>query len=56
MSKYNKAIVSVVGALLTWYSTYAPKSYDHWLPLLLGVATALGVFGVKNSVTIPPAA
>jgi len=52
MSKYNKALAAVVGALLTLWSTYAVSSYTHWLPLVVGLLTAVGVYSVPNT---PPA-
>lgn len=49
MSKYNKAWVALIGVLVTWAAAYAPASYSHWLQLLVGLLTALGVYQVANS-------
>jgi hypothetical protein len=48
MQKYRKAIVAGLTAILVGWSTYAPASYNHWLPLVIGVLGALGVYGVSN--------
>lgn len=49
LSKYAKGYTAFVGAVLMFWSTYAPTSYSHWLPGVLGLLTAAGVVGVKNT-------
>ena len=52
---YNKAITAAVGAIIVWVTTYAPASYTHWLPLIVGVLTAVGVYQVPNiDASVPP--
>ena len=55
MSQYAKAYVALATSVLAYWSTYAPASYNHWLPLIIGLLGSLGVFGVPN-VTPPPSA
>lgn len=51
MQKYNKTIVAVVGAALTWaISTYAgDPDVSKWLSLVTAVLTAAGVYQVRNA-------
>jgi hypothetical protein len=51
MTKYNKLIVAVIGAALTWaIGNYAGNDVvQHWLSLATALATAAGVFQVKNA-------
>jgi hypothetical protein len=51
MSKYNKAYTAVVAGLLSYWSTYAGSSYNHWLPLVVSLLGALGVYSVRNGTT-----
>lgn len=52
MSQYNKFIVAAFGAALTWaIATYAnDPDVNKWLSLVTAVATALGVYQVRNEV------
>lgn len=46
MSKYSKFIVALVGVVLT----VVAQQYGavHWVQVVISVATALGVYQVKN--------
>lgn len=50
MGRYNKALVATFGAALTWaVATYAgDPEVAKWLSLISAVATALGVYQVRN--------
>jgi hypothetical protein len=50
LAKYNKTIVAVVGAALTWaIATYAgDPEVSKWLSLVAAVLTAAGVYQVPN--------
>lgn len=52
LSKYNKALVAVTGAALTWaLATYGgDPEWAKWLSLASAIATALGVYQVPNKV------
>ncbi|MEO5499462.1 MAG: hypothetical protein ABIR46_03110 [Candidatus Saccharimonadales bacterium] len=52
LSKYNKALVAVVGVVLTWaLATYGgDPEWAKWLSLASAIATALGVYQVPNKV------
>jgi len=55
MSKYRKTISAVVTGVLGWFgvviaSEAATISQSEWLMLAVGLATALGVYGVSNDV------
>ena len=51
ISKYNKTIVAIVGAALTWaVATYAgDPEVSKWLSLATAILTAAGVYQVRNS-------
>lgn len=51
MGAYNKTIVAVVGVLVVFATTYLPTGYDHWLQLIVGLLTALGVYSTANDTT-----
>lgn len=53
MSPYRKTIAAVVGAALTWgtvvtQSKPAPVTAAEWIAGGVLLATAVGVYGVKN--------
>lgn len=50
LTKYNKTVVAVVGAALTWaIATYAGDAeVSKWLSLVTAVLTAAGVYQVTN--------
>lgn len=53
MKKYRKTITAVVTGVLGWAgvviaSDAAKISQSEWLMLAVGLATALGVYGVTN--------
>lgn len=50
LQKYNKTIVAVVGAILTWaIATYGgDPELAKWLSLASAIATAAGVYQVPN--------
>jgi hypothetical protein len=59
MGQYSKTITAAVGVLVLFGTTYLPTGYDHWLQLIVGLLTALGVYGVTNAappvvVSTPP--
>jgi hypothetical protein len=54
--KYSKTIVAVVGAFILWAklvvdSPSADVTSGEWIALLIGIATAIGVYGVTNKTT-----
>lgn len=51
MSKYNKTIVAIVGAALTWaVATYASDpDVSKYLSLVTAILTAAGVYQVRNT-------
>jgi hypothetical protein len=53
MQKYNKTIVAVIGASLTWsIVTFAgDPEISKWLSLVSAVLTAAGVYQVANKET-----
>lgn len=53
LQKYNKAVVAIVGAIVTWLvSNYAGNAdVQHWLGLVLAVLTAAGVYQTPNKGT-----
>lgn len=56
MDRYRKTITAVVGAVIAWVTlvlTSAPDSITgpEWLSGAIGLATALGVYGVPNDHT-----
>lgn len=50
LQKYNKTLVAVIGAALTWaVSTFGgDPDVAKWLSLAMAVATAAGVYQVPN--------
>lgn len=48
--KYNKTLVAIVGAALTWgIATYAGNAeVSRWLSLVSAILTASGVYQVTN--------
>jgi hypothetical protein len=50
LQKYNKAIIAVIGAVLTWaIATYGGEpELTKWLSLATAIATALGVYQTPN--------
>ena len=50
LSKYNKTLVAIVGAGLTWaIATYAgDPEVSKWLSLVSALLTAAGVYQVRN--------
>lgn len=52
LSKYRKTIVAVIGAGLAWaIATYAADpEISKWLSLAAALATAAGVYQVRNKV------
>lgn len=53
LSQYRKSITAVVGAIIAFAalvitSSSAPITASEWLSGGIGLATALGVYGVKN--------
>lgn len=53
LSKYNKTLVAIVGAALTWaIATYAGNpEVSQWLSLAAAILTAAGVYQVPNKTT-----
>lgn len=51
LSKYNKTIVAVVGAAVTWaLATFSGDAeVSKWLSLVVALLTAAGVYQVKNA-------
>lgn len=45
-TKYDKAIVGAIGALLTWAVSAYPS--NHYLGIVAAVLTVLGVYQAKN--------
>lgn len=54
LSKYNKTIVAIVGAVLTWaVATYGgDPQVAQWLSLATAVLTAAGVYQVPNKTSL----
>lgn len=50
ITKYDKAIIAVIGAAVTWaVSNYAGNAdVQHWLGLTTAILTALGVYAQPN--------
>jgi len=53
IKQYNKSIVAAIGAVLTWaYGVVDTPSgaitSREWVQLAGGIATALGVYAIKN--------
>lgn len=48
MTKYNKLVVALVGAAVTFVSMFFNS--PEWLPAVVAVLTALGVYQVPNKV------
>lgn len=51
-TQYDKAIVAIIGAVVTWaVSNYAGDAdVQHWLGLVIAVLTAVGVYSQPNKV------
>lgn len=47
MQKYNKAIVAVVGAVISGLSLYYGVD-NEYVQIAVLIATALGVYGIPN--------
>jgi len=53
----RKAIVAIIGlaaVLATQLPPGTPEGMQRWAPVVIGAATALGVFGVRNAQPAPP--
>ncbi len=50
MSKYLKAVMAVLGAVLTGLASYYGET--HWYPIVVSAVTALSVYLVPNAPAI----
>jgi hypothetical protein len=48
LSKYNKFLIALVGALILGLSTYYGEEQPEWFVTVVGVLTSLGVYIVPN--------
>lgn len=57
IGRYRKTLTAIVGAGLTWATAaLGPDTYvstAEWIALGVAVATALGVYGIKNEPVDP---
>lgn len=47
-----KAVVALLGVVLTYLQVYQTTNPNHWLTVVIGVLTVLGVHQVTNKETI----
>jgi hypothetical protein len=55
----RKAIVAIIGlaaVLATQLPPGTPEGVQRWAPVVIGAATALGVYGTRNAQQTPPRA
>jgi hypothetical protein len=53
----RKAIVAIIGlaaVLATQLPPGTPEGVQRWAPVVIGAATALGVYGTRNATSVPP--
>lgn len=50
MTKYNKFLVAIAGAVVAGLFAYFGSDVPAWVNTLVAVLTALGVYGVPNKV------
>ena len=48
VKKYWKTIIAVIGIVAGYLYTYNVAHPNHWVGVVIGVLTALGVYTVKN--------
>lgn len=53
LNPYLKAVVAIIGTVLTGLSTYYGQA--HWFPIVTSVVTAISVYLVPNTPSTPAA-